>query len=134
MAGYITVPIASMVTIDEPEMAANTAQERMVATASPPGSGLVSAERMRISRCAIEPRVMTLPHRMNSGIDRITSLSRPTHMSSMMSSRLPRPQNRCTQAAAASRMTSSGWRSASKPKTDATRPSAFIPGTPAAAA
>ena len=40
MAGYITAPIASMVTIDEPEMAANTAHERMVATASPPGIGL----------------------------------------------------------------------------------------------
>ena len=59
MAGYITVPIASMVTIEEPEMAANTAQERMVATARPPGNGLVMAARMRISRCAIEPRVIT---------------------------------------------------------------------------
>ena len=94
MAGYITAPIASMVTIEEPEMAANTAHERMVATAIPPGIGFVSVDRMRISRCAMEPRVMTLPHRMKSGIDRITSLSSPTHMSSTMSSRLPRPQNR----------------------------------------
>ena len=46
-----------------------------MATASPPGSGFVSAARMRISRWAMEPRVITLPHRMNSGIDRITSLS-----------------------------------------------------------
>ena len=134
MAGYITVPIASMVTIEEPEMAANTAQERMVATAMPPGSGLVMADRMRMSRCAMEPRVITAPHRMKSGIDRITSLSRPTHMSSMMSSRLPRPQKACTQPAAASSTTSSGWRSTSEPSTTAMRPAAFIPGTPAAAA
>ena len=134
MAGYITVPIASMVTIEEPEMAANTAQERIVATAIPPGSGRVTAERMRMSRWAMEPRVITLPHRMKRGIDKITSLSSPTHMSSMMSSRLPRPQNMCTQPAAASRTTSRGWRSTSEPSTTAMRPVAFIPGTPAAAA
>ena len=37
-------------------------------------------------------------------------------MSSMMSSRLPRPQNACTQPAAASSTTSSGWRSTSEPE------------------
>jgi len=86
--------MASIVTIDEPEMAANTAHDSTQATAMPPGRGFVTEPRMRISRCAIEPRVITLPHRMNSGIDRITSLSRPTHMSSMMKSSLPCPHFR----------------------------------------
>ena len=110
MAGYMTVPIASIVTIDEPDIAAKTAHERMVATASPPGSGLVTDETTAIRRSAIEPRDITPPHRMKSGIERITSLSRPTHMSSMMSSRLPRPQKTCIAPAAARRVTSSGWR------------------------
>ena len=43
MAGYITLPMASMVTIDEPEMAANREQDSTQATPSPPGSGLVMA-------------------------------------------------------------------------------------------
>ena len=40
-AGYINVPIASRVTIPDPETAANAAQERMVAIARPPGIGAV---------------------------------------------------------------------------------------------
>ena len=84
MAGYMTEPTASIVTIDEPEMAAKMAQLRMQATAMPPGSGRVTADRMRIRRLAVVPLVITLPHRMNRGIDRMTSLSSPTHMSSMM--------------------------------------------------
>ncbi len=76
--------MASMVTMLEPEMAAKMPQLRIAAMPSPPGSGCVSAAMMRISRLAVEPSVMTLPHRMNSGIDRISSLSSATHMSSRM--------------------------------------------------
>ena len=73
-----------MVTIEEPEIAANTEQASTQATAMPPGTGRVMAASMSIRRWAIEPRVMTLPHRMNSGMERISSLSSPIHMSSMM--------------------------------------------------
>ena len=62
----------------------NAAHDRMHATARPPGSGALSAVRMFTIRSAIEPRVMTFPHRMKSGIARMTSLSMPRHMSSMM--------------------------------------------------
>ena len=84
MAGYITVPMASMVTMLEPEIAAKMPQLKIAATASPPGRGRVRAAMMAISRLAVEPCVITLPHRIKSGIDRMSSLSSPTHMSSMM--------------------------------------------------
>ena len=76
--------MASIVTMDEPEIAAKMPQLRMVATARPPGRVRVSEATMRIRRLAVLPRVITLPHRMNSGIDRISSLSSATHMSSRM--------------------------------------------------
>lgn len=84
MAGYITLPMASMVTMDEPEMAAKTPQLMTHATAMPPGSGRVSAEAMAIRRRDVLPLVMTPPHSTNMGIERISSLSSETHMSSMM--------------------------------------------------
>ena len=84
MAGYMTVPMASMVTIEEPDIAANMPQLKIAATARPPGKGRVMAAMMAIKRLAVEPCVITLPHRMKSGIERINSLSSPTHMSSMM--------------------------------------------------
>ena len=73
-----------MVTIDEPEIAANTPQLCVHATARPPGRCSVSEAAMSISRRAVEPLVITPPHRMNIGIDRISSLSSEIHMSSMM--------------------------------------------------
>ena len=76
------VPTASSVTGDEPEMAANMAQDRMVATARPPGSHWVRTRMTSISRSAIEPRVITLPAAMNMGIASRTSLLRLPHMSS----------------------------------------------------
>ncbi len=84
IAGSITLPMASMVTMDEPEMAAKMPQLRMEATARPPGRCPVSAVATSIRRFAVEPLVMTPPHRMNIGIDRISSLSSEIHMSSTM--------------------------------------------------
>jgi hypothetical protein len=78
------VPTASIVTIEEPEIDANSAQVSTQATPSPPGRRRVSASMTPIRRRAVVPRVITDPHSMNSGIDRISSLSSPTQMSSMM--------------------------------------------------
>ena len=65
-------------------MAAKIEQDNTQATARPPGNGRVTAANRSINRCAIDPRVMTLPHRMNNGIDRISSLSSPIHISSII--------------------------------------------------
>ncbi len=70
-----------MVTIDDPEIAENTAHLRIVATARPPGTGRVSSTTTAISRPAIEPRLITDPTRMNSGTARMTSRSIADHMS-----------------------------------------------------
>ncbi len=74
-------PIASMVTIDEPEMAANTAQPNTAATPRPPGIGAVSSIITLIRRWAIDPRVMIAPATMNIGIDSRTSRLTTNHMS-----------------------------------------------------
>ena len=117
MAGYITVPMASMVTMLEPEMAAKIPQLRMAATARPPGKGRAMAAMMSIKRLAVDPWVITLPHRMNRGIERINSLSSPTHMSSIMKSSWPLPQANCTKAQTLKSMTISGWRNSNSSAT-----------------
>jgi hypothetical protein len=68
-------PIAIMVTMDEPLMAANAAHDSTHAMPRPPGNGEVNADMNSISRLAIEPRDMMLPASMNSGIDNSTSRS-----------------------------------------------------------
>ena len=75
MAGYITEPMASMVTMDEPLMAANAAHDMTQAMPMPPGMGEVMVVMKPMSRWAIEPRDITLPARMNSGMDSSTSRS-----------------------------------------------------------
>ena len=50
IAGYMIEPIASMVTIDDPEMAAKTAQPSTAATPRPPGIGAVSSTITLIRR------------------------------------------------------------------------------------
>ena len=74
-------PIAIMVTADVPDTAPNTVSARMVATARPPGIGLVMATMKRVSRPAMAPRAMTSPAMTNNGIDSSTSRSTVFHMS-----------------------------------------------------
>jgi hypothetical protein len=87
----MTLPIASIVTVPEPDTAANIAQERTVAIASPPGTGADRARMRRMSRAAITPRAMTLPARMYKGIDSSTSLFAASHTSTTMSVTRPPP-------------------------------------------
>ena len=87
-AGYITEPIASMVTMEEPEIAAKAAQESTAATARPPGIGEVSTVITLIRRTAMLPRVITAPARMNIGIDSSTSRSMANQMSWIRNSML----------------------------------------------
>ena len=75
------VPIASIVTIDDPEIAANTAHARTAAIARPPGTGAVSATMTSIRRWAIEPRVINAPASRNMGMASRTSRSTVNHMS-----------------------------------------------------
>ena len=79
-AGYMTAPMARSVTGDEPDMAANTAHDNIVATAMPPGIGEVNDFITFMSRWAMAPRVITLPHRINSGNARNTSLLMVTYI------------------------------------------------------
>ena len=67
-------PTASSVTVDDPEMAANRAQESTVATARPPGTGALAALTRRTRRSAMEPRVMIWPARRNRGMESRISL------------------------------------------------------------
>ena len=68
-------PMANIVTIEEPLMAAKAAQDSTQAMPSPPGSDAVKACMKPIKRLAIDPRDMMLPASMNSGIDSSTSRS-----------------------------------------------------------
>ena len=60
----MTDPTARSVTVPDPEMAANSAQDSTVATASPPGTGDVASRITVMRRSAMSPRVMRLPARM----------------------------------------------------------------------
>ena len=82
-AGYITAPTASRVAGDEPDMAANSAQLRIVAKPRPPGIHSVAARTISIRRSAIEPRLIRAPAMMNIGIASRTSLSIAVQMSSI---------------------------------------------------
>ncbi len=68
-------PIAIIVTIDDPLIGANAAQDNTQAMPSRPGNGEVTVDMKPIRRLAIEPRDMMLPANMNSGIDNNTSRS-----------------------------------------------------------
>jgi hypothetical protein len=75
IAGYMIAPTANMVTGEEPEIAANTAQDSIAATARPPGKGAVRTRIISISLAATDPWVITPPHKINSGIGSRISLS-----------------------------------------------------------
>ena len=62
-----TVPMVAAVATDEPEMAAKRAQDRMVATASPPGQWPTQLCTAAKSRAPAPPRSNTFDIRMNSG-------------------------------------------------------------------
>ena len=70
----MSVPIASKVTVPEPDTAANAAHERMVAIARPPGIGAVRDFIKSMSLEAIPPRDIKFPARINKGIDKRISL------------------------------------------------------------
>ncbi len=70
----MTDPTANKVTVEEPDIAANSAQDNTVAMAKPPGTGAVTTRISRIRRLAIVPWDMMLPAKRYSGIDNSTSL------------------------------------------------------------
>ena len=74
-AGYIKDPIAIRVTGDEPEIAANTAQDRTAESPSPPGIPAVKDFAKLINLWEMLPFVMICPARMKSGIANKISLS-----------------------------------------------------------
>ena len=76
--------MASMVTMDEPEIAAKTAELTTPAIPSPPGRWPTNARATSVNRVAVEPWVITPPQSMNIGIARINSLSSDTNISSMI--------------------------------------------------
>ena len=128
-------PTASMVTIDEPLIAAKAAHDSTQATASPPGIGAVKADMKLISRLAMEPRDITLPASMNSGTDSSTSRSTVNQKSWIRNSILLLATNTCKYAVttASTRL----WRSTSSRITSASRPShtmSVAPGAEAAPA
>ena len=120
--GYMIVPIASIVTIDDPEIAANTAHARTAATARPPGTGAVSAIITLIRRWAMAPRVISAPASRNIGIASRTSRSTVNHMScTRYSTWLFLAKKACTNAVPAARISTTGWRKNSKVEHDAGR-------------
>lgn len=110
------VPTANKVTGEEPEIAAKTAQDNIVATASPPGKGLVMLTARSISRFAMAPRVITFPANKNIGIASSKELSKLIHISSARYSKYPSPQTRCTYAADPSNIMIMFWRKAKAKK------------------
>ena len=68
MAGYMMEPIASMVAIAEPLMAANTAQEISVTSARPPGMPFTARETAAMMRRVMPPPFMISPARMKHSI------------------------------------------------------------------
>ena len=64
-------------------MAANTAQDKIVATPRPPGSHWVAERMIATTRAAMEPRVMILPATMNMEMASSTSRLTEVHISSI---------------------------------------------------
>ena len=79
----MTAPMAKRVAAEEPETAANKAQDMMVAKPIPPGNQLVAALMMLIKRLAMLPRAIIAPAMINIGIANNTWLSMAVHKSSI---------------------------------------------------
>ena len=78
------VPTANRVTIDEPEIAAKKAQDKIHAAPRPPGQAQVAARIILMRRTEMAPCVMIAPQRINSGIESSTSWLSARHMCSTM--------------------------------------------------
>jgi hypothetical protein len=61
IAGYKMLPTATIVTGEEPEIAPNAIQLKMVAAAKPPGTHPTSASMRSVSTLAVCPLLMTAP-------------------------------------------------------------------------
>lgn len=78
------VPTAKRVTIEDPEMAAKKAQERIHVAPKPPGKAQVAVRITLIRRTDMAPFVIIVPQRIKSGIESSTSLLSALHMCSVM--------------------------------------------------
>ena len=90
-AGYISVPMASKVTVPDPETAAKAAQDMIVAIANPPGIGAVNEVIKSISLDAIPPLDIIFPAKIKSGMDSKISLFAASHASTTILLITPSP-------------------------------------------
>ncbi len=116
-AGYMTEPIASKVTVEDPTIAENRPQDSAVATARPPGIGPTMARITRIRRLAMPPSAMIAPASKYSGIGSSTSWLSASQPSSTTLSRRPSPQTYQAKPATTNRTTNRYCRSSSSDTT-----------------
>ena len=87
ICGIITEPIEAVSATDEPEMAPNMVEARMLTSARPPRTKPTNTLARLMIRSAMPPSAMMAPARMKKGIASSGKSSMPSDVLIMMASR-----------------------------------------------